>query len=538
MKEKSKKLDFCFPVYDEISEEISDITAIYLRVSTDMQAQDGYGLDFQFDAIKKYVQAYDIKNPVVFVDDGYTGMNEDRPAFRELNRLMENGRVKFVITYSLDRIGRTQMLILKFLKERCDKFGCDFYAVKDNIDSRSRQTYGILISILSIFAEFDHDAIVAKLSQGRYQRALDGLWKGGGIAPVGYKYSKETNTLEVVPEEAVRVQKAFEMYNTREYSPRLIAETLGFKSDILVFNILKNRTYIGEITFQGKQFKGIHQRIIDDATFIKAQQILQERAVTKQSSRFLLSSLVYCGVCGAKMRYMKWGKGKNIGGMGAADEGGALISGGGKNNDGANGEISGDNCGSNGGRDVRKAQYKLVCYSKYNAKDKPYIANINADCDNETYDADVVEAYVSGAILEFAVRYSDEMKNRCVRTKDIAEQLTEEYERLEERYRRAVKTYTMFGDESILEQAQAFQTDMKRISREIDTAREKARISAGLEERINLLRTLPDTWREMSAKQRQNVMRELVQKVVITHGHIDVYLYDNKFDTVTVVEEK
>lgn len=531
MKEKSKKLDFCFPVYDEISDEISDITAIYLRVSTDMQAQDGYGLDFQFDAIKKYVQAYDIQNPVVFVDDGYTGMNEDRPAFSELNRLMENGRVKFVITYSLDRIGRTQMLILKFLKERCDKFGCDFYAVKDNIDSRSRQTYGILISILSIFAEFDHDAIVAKLSQGRYQRALDGLWKGGGIAPVGYKYSKETNTLEVVPEEAVRVQKAFEMYNTREYSPRLIAEALGFKSDILVFNILKNRTYIGEITFQGQQFKGIHQRIIDDETFIKAQEILKERGTKKQASEFLLSSLVFCGVCGAKMRYMKWGKSKNEGGIGEPN--GKI----GESTSAAGVSIFGAS-GKSGRESGGKVRYKLVCYSKYNAKDKPYIAHINADCDNETYDADVVEAYVSGAILEFAVRYSDEMKNRCVRTKDIAEQLTEEYERLEERYRRAVKTYTMFGDESILEQAQAFQTDMKRISREIDTAREKARISAGLEERINLLRTLPDTWREMSAKQRQNVMRELVQKVVITHGHIDVYLYDNKFDTVTVVEEK
>ena len=179
-----------------------------------------------------------------------------------------------------------------------------------------------------------------------------------------------------------------------------------------------------------------------------------------------------------------------------------------KNNDGANGEISGDNCSANGGRDVRKAQYKLVCYSKYNAKDKPYIANINADCDNETYDADVVEAYVSGAILEFAVRYSDEMKNRCVRTKDIAEQLTEEYERLEERYRRAVKTYTMFGDESMLEQAQAFETDMKRISREIDTAREKARISAGLEERINLLRTLPDSRFEMFIIPIQRIIQQ------------------------------
>lgn len=531
MKEKSKKLDFCFPVYDEISEEISDITAIYLRVSTDMQAQDGYGLDFQFDAIKKYVQAYDIQNPVVFVDDGYTGMNEDRPAFRELNRLMENGRVKFVITYSLDRIGRTQMLILKFLKERCDRFGCDFYAVKDNIDSRSRQTYGILISILSIFAEFDHDAIVAKLSQGRYQRALDGLWKGGGIAPIGYKYSKESNTLEVIPEEAERVQKAFEMYNTREYSPRLIAEALGFKSDIAVFNILKNRTYLGEITFRGQQFKGVHRRIIDDETFLKAQEILKERGTKKQASDFLLSSLVFCGVCGAKMRYMKWGKSKNERGIGEPNgKIGESISAAGISTSGAGGKSGRESGG--------KVRYKLVCYSKYNAKDKPYIAHIDADCDNETYDADEVEKYVAGAILEFAVRYSDELKSRSIGTKDIAGQLAEEYARIEERYRRALKTYTLFGDESILDQAQAFRNDMKRISREIDTAREKSEISAELEDRINLLRTLPDTWKEMSAKQRQNVMRELVRKVVIGHGHIDVHLYDNKFDTVTVAEEK
>ena len=73
MKEKSKNIDFCFPQYNVISETLTDITAIYLRVSTDMQAQDGYGLDFQFDAIRKYIQAYDIPNPVVFVDDGYEG---------------------------------------------------------------------------------------------------------------------------------------------------------------------------------------------------------------------------------------------------------------------------------------------------------------------------------------------------------------------------------------------------------------------------------------------------------------------------------
>ena len=140
MKEKSKKIIFDYPLYDEITDDDDEITAAYLRVSTDTQAQEGYGLDVQYAAIKRYVEAYGIKNVFIFTDDGYTGMNEVRPAFSAMSKLMKEGRVKFVITYSLDRIGRTQMIILRFLKEQCETAKCDFYAVKDNVDSRSRQT--------------------------------------------------------------------------------------------------------------------------------------------------------------------------------------------------------------------------------------------------------------------------------------------------------------------------------------------------------------------------------------------------------------
>lgn len=493
MKEKSKNIDFCFPLYDSISEALTDITAIYLRVSTDMQAQDGYGLDFQFDAIRKYIQAYEIPNPVVFVDDGYTGMNEDRPAFKEMNRLMDLGRIKLVITYSLDRIGRTQMIILKFLKERCEKCHCDFFAVKDNIDSRSKQTYGILISILSIFAEFDHDAIVAKLTLGRQQRAMEGFWKGGGIAPIGYKYSKETNTLEVIPEEAIRVKKVFEMYNSMEYSPRLIAEALGFKSDVVVFHILKNRTYIGEITFQGQQYKGVHQRLIEDDMFFKAQDILQSRSVTRQASKYLLSSIVYCGNCKSKMRYMQWGKGKN-------------------------------------------RRLKLMCYSKYDSGHmKPYI-KVDPNCDNDMYDAEIVEEFVVNALMEFAVEYSEEIKNKKITVDDITTKLTEEYSKLEGQYQRVLKAYTVLGDENMLKQAQEIKNSMSRLGREIEVSKEKRSLTVSIEDRINMLRTLPDLWNEMTAKQRQNVMRELVERVEIKNGHITVYLYKNKYNDLSFIK--
>ena len=313
MKEKSKSIKFNYPTYEEMPEGMTDITAIYLRVSTDSQAQDGYGLDVQYTANERYCKAYDIQNVVVFIDDGYTGVNDKRPAFQKLLSLMRERRVKLVITHSLDRIGRTQMLILKFLKEDCVKAECDFFAVKDSIDSRSKQTYGILISILSIFAEFDHDAIVLKLSMGRKQRALEGLWKGGGIPPYGYYYDKEISNLAVDAEKALIVQKVFELYNTMEYSPLKIANVLGLSGDVVVFNILKNRTYLGEITFKGEQLPGVHQRLINDEVFDKAQRILQSRSKARYPSTYLLSSLVYCGNCGAKMRYMKYCRGeKNL----------------------------------------------------------------------------------------------------------------------------------------------------------------------------------------------------------------------------------
>lgn len=487
MKDKSKVISFDYPVYDTIDDCLSDITAIYLRVSTDMQAQDGYGLDVQYSAIRKYCQAFDLSNPVIFVDDGYTGVNTDRPAYQNMLTLMKQKRIKFVITYSLDRIGRTQMLILKFLKENCEEANCDFLAVKDNVDSRSKQTYGILISILSIFAEFDHDAIVAKLTQGRIQRALSGYWKGGGNPPYGYRYSKEINNLEVVPEEALNVKKVFEMYVSMEYSPRMIAEALGLSGDTLVFHILKNRTYLGEITFRGVQYQGSHQRLIENELFNQAQDILEKKSVKRSASNYLLSSLLYCGHCHNKMRYQRWR----------------------------------DKTG-------KKTHLKIMCYSKYDYHKKS--VHTDPNCPNLIYEAEVIEKSVIDVVMKFAVQYSEELASKSISESDIITGLEKEVERLETEYKRLLTAYRKIGDEGILEDAADIEKSIKRITREIESEREKETIARSLEDKVDILRTLPDTWDQMTARQKQSLIRELVQKVTVTSGDIVVYLMRDKYD--------
>ncbi len=489
MKEKSKNIKFDYPLYDEIDGDLSGITALYLRVSTDTQAQDGYGLDVQYSALYKYCQAYGLSNPVIFIDDGYTGVNDSRPAFKSMLDMMKKGRIKFIITYSLDRIGRTQMLILKFLKEECERAKCDFLAVKDNVDSRSKQTYGILISILSIFAEFDHDAIVAKLTLGRKQRALEGFWKGGGIPPFGYIYSKAKNNLIPDPQKSGAVKAIFDMYNSGEYSPAQIARIMGMSSDVMVFGVLKNRTYLGEITFKGVQYEGKHQPLIDRESFDLAQERLKIRSVARSDTRYLLSSIIYCGNCGGKMRYMKWGKGVN-------------------------------------------QTLKIVCYRRYSGKFKPK----NGVCDNIIYSAEEVERAVVGEIMRFSVDYSREITQNGITAEQIIDGMNRRLSVLKGEYNRLLTAYKRLGNEDILEQAAATDSEYKKLEREIAEEREKQNMAKRIESNENMLKTLPDTWKKMTASERQNIVRSLVKKIVLNGGNIEVFLNKTQYEKIVLGE--
>lgn len=491
MKEKSKQLKFNYPLYDTISDDCTNITALYLRVSTDTQAQEGYGLDVQYNALYRYCSAYDIANPVIFIDDGYTGVNDNRPAFQKMLSLMKKGQIRLIIAYSLDRIGRTQMLILRFLKEDCEKAKCDFYAVKDNVDSRSKTTYGILISILSIFAEFDHDAIVQKLTLGRKQRAIEGYWKGGGIPPYGYIYSKKANNLVVDTEKAEIVKKIFEMYNTEKYSPMQIAETLGLSSDVVVFGILKNRTYLGEITFRGEQYQGKHEPLIDSSTFAKAQDILNKRKTQKGSSHYLLSSLLFCGRCGAKMRYMKWGRGKN-------------------------------------------QRLKIFCYSKYPSTRKKLIKNPN--CPNKIYDAEDVEAAVEKALFDFAVKYTEEIKTRTISEDDIIDGMQRKAEGLQTEYKRLIGAYAKIGDEEILNQAAELKKQLESINKDIREEKINQSKAIVIADNDNLLKTLPDTWTIMTAIEKQKVVQQVIQKVVLGDNEIKIYFNKTMYEKTILGE--
>ena len=100
------------------------INVAYERVSTDRQADLGFGLDIQEKDILGYAQSNNLENLVVFIDDGYTGTNMERPALNGIidliNRFNDGKihiRINMMIIPKIDRLGRTLLGTLQFIQD-------------------------------------------------------------------------------------------------------------------------------------------------------------------------------------------------------------------------------------------------------------------------------------------------------------------------------------------------------------------------------------------------------------------------------------
>ena len=96
----------------------------YTRVSTDKQADKGYGLEIQENAILNYCKMQNFPNLLLFVDDGQTGTKMDRPALNEIVGMIDryndgtsNLRVNTMVIPRIDRLGRTLLGMLQFVQD-------------------------------------------------------------------------------------------------------------------------------------------------------------------------------------------------------------------------------------------------------------------------------------------------------------------------------------------------------------------------------------------------------------------------------------
>lgn len=281
----------------------------YVRVSTDNQIEN-YSIEEQTDRLKAYCAAKDWEIYKFYTDGGYSGGNVDRPALQQMLGDIRDNKIEMVVVYKLDRLSRSQKDTLTLIEDEFLSHDVEFVSISENFDTSS--PFGrAMIGILSVFAQLEKEQITERFTMGRLGRGKAGYYHGGPTPPTGYDYID--GKLVVNEYQATQVKEAYRCflsgYSLNAVQRHLSEKYGGWSSASHTVNVLRNSVYVGKVKFKGQEFDGIHTPIIDKGTFEKVQEILSssERESRKTSAQktpfragFLLSSLVFCGKCGAR----------------------------------------------------------------------------------------------------------------------------------------------------------------------------------------------------------------------------------------------
>ena len=442
---------------------------LYCRVSTDMQAE-GYSIDAQKELLASYCRIKNIDKYDYYIDAGYSGSNMERPGLEKLKDDCKEKKINVVIVYKLDRLSRSQKDTLFLIEEIFIPNGVDFISISENFDTAT--PFGkAMIGILSVFAQLERETIRERTRMGMKERVKAGYFPGGGKLPYGYDYDKIKGIL-VPNERAEDVRKMYEMY-IDGYSTGRIAEMFGIKYDSMIKNILKSKINCGIIEYNGSEYDGLHEAIVDRSVYDTAMNIMQGRSSRYvRVSENLLTGILYCGVCGAKMRYQKWGS----------------------------------------------AGKKICCYSQQS--DKPYMIK-DKNCDNKKNFADEIERLVIGELFKMSLdpeRISSQERDG----------VSESYERLKKRIEENDKKISNLLN-FIAKGIAVEETESKIASISEENGILKKRLMES-ERRVSNLSSfrqkitgLSDIWGELDDKKRRAIVLSLVERVVVTYEDIDVY---------------
>lgn len=158
----------------------------------------------------------------IYIDDGYSGLNFDRPGFRQLLEDVERGLVNMVITKDLSRLGRDYIMTGYYSEIFFQTKGVRYIAIADNFDSDKGDNE--IAPFKNILNDMYARDISRKIRNAKQQRAKQGLFISGQ-APYGYqKDPRNKNHLIIDPEAASVVRIIFSLAESGLGSVAIAAE--------------------------------------------------------------------------------------------------------------------------------------------------------------------------------------------------------------------------------------------------------------------------------------------------------------------------
>lgn len=461
--------------------------ALYARVSTTEQAQNGYSIAEQQDRLKSYCQAMDWKSYKVYVDPGFSGASMVRPALQRLIQDVENGKVEKVIVWKLDRLSRSQKDTLYLIEDVFLANKTDFVSMNENFDTST--PFGrAMIGILAVFAQLEREQIKERMSMGKDARAKEGKWHGGVKNPVGYDYID--GNLVINEYYAMQVRELFELYASGLGATAIsnLFHSKGYTmpsglnwNPSQIRRTLRRKVYMGLIDHKGQIYQGTHEPIVSESLFNEVNDLLENRKTdycakrtTPDATQYssCLSGLICCAQCGNKYN-------KNY----------AVAQG-------------------------HKYTY-YSCRSRM-AKSKGYVM---PKCRNKNWKMDELDQLVFNRVINLKLDEIEEKEKK----KNLVPVLDKRIKEIDAQISRFLDLYGKgnFAIEQLDEKVRVLQSEKEKLSSQITAQIASNRLS--IKEVNKIIESFPSVLKRGDTAEIRNVLYSIIDRIVIDNDNVDIY---------------
>lgn len=415
-----------------------------------------------------YAKSKDYTEFEYYIDGGYSGKDLNRPAIQKLIEDCKNHKIDAVFVFKLDRISRSQRDTLYLIEEVFNKYDVSFISMRENFDTST--PFGkAMIGVLSVFAQLERETILERTRIGLKKRAEAGLWRGGGKIPFPYRYDRNTGTLIPIPEQVELLHKMISLYISGK-SFNVIGKIVGMDESMVETRIL-SITNTGKVPYKDEVYDGQHEAVVSDELYEEILRVNKVRSREKYERHYLLSGKVYCGHCGAKYRYQKWGK--------------RLI---------------------------------MYCYSQQKSKPR-YIKDPN--CNNKRWYTFEVEDAVLEELFKMSLDIDLFKKTFNIATVNVKNEYRTRLEEITKQINNLLN--------NIASGIAVLETNKKinELEKEKETIEEKLTQSEQKEKdnkvSLNMIKNLKATWFDMDFDEQRRIIEHLIDKVIVNDNEINIY---------------
>ena len=328
-------------MYLEISDPMAYHVALYIRLSKEDETEGpSQSVTNQKSLLEEFAKQHRLSVYDIYIDDGFSGTNFDRPAFQRMIADIEAKKVNMVITKDLSRLGRDYIMTGHYMERYFPEKRVRYISLLDGIDTGIESSANDITPFRAIMNDMYAKDISKKIKSVKRDKQRKGQFIGG--KPMyGYKmHPTEKNKIVIDEEVAPIVRRIFAMA-LDGMSCRKIAATLneegiptpatyanlpvgnpgpytGLWSSERISDMLQNETYIGNMV-QGRMVKvnykskkclrqprekwviveNTHEPLVDRETFQKVRLLVESRKHTRSRTYdFLLKGLIFCHECG------------------------------------------------------------------------------------------------------------------------------------------------------------------------------------------------------------------------------------------------